>query len=201
MDKKTLFVGLGSFLLIVVVGAAVLMFKTPPSFRGTTYDQPYPDAPEFQLTRSDGSSFQLREMRGNVVLLFFGYTSCPDVCPLTMADLKLAVAGLKEKDASRVKVVFVTVDPKRDTPERAQAYVNHFNPAFIGLSGTDAELTKVWQDYGVYRLEDSGTSAAGSTVDHTARVTMIDQNGKMRVSFSYDAQVADIEHDVELLLQ
>jgi len=201
MDRKTILVGLGSFLLILIVGVAVLIFTAPASFRGTTYDKPYPAAPEFELTRSDGSSFRLSEMRGNVALLFFGYTSCPDVCPTTMAKLKLAVSALKESEAARVKVLFITVDPKRDTPDRVQTYVSRFNPAFIGLGGTETALTKVWQEYGVYRSDVPGSSADSYIVDHTARITMIDQEGNMRVSFGYDVPVDDIVHDLELLLK
>ena len=201
MEKKTLLVGFGSFLLILIVGVGVLFFSTPPSFRGTTYDKPYPAAPAFELTRSDGSSFRLSELRGNVILLFFGYTSCPDVCPTTMAGLKLAVSELNPKAANLVKVLFVTVDPIRDTPDRIQTYAARFNPAFIGLSGTQAQLEKVWNDYGVTRFEVPAGAGASSSLDHTARITMIDQNGSLRVSFGYDAPVEDIVHDLKLLLQ
>jgi len=201
MDRKTLLVGVSSFLLILTIGVAVLVFAKPASFRGTTFGEPYPLASEIELTRSDGSSFQLSEMRGNVVLLFFGYTTCPDVCPTTMAELKLVLAELGEADAARVKVLFVTVDPERDTPERVQEYVDRFNPAFVGLSGSQAELEKIWQAYGVYREIIQGTSAAGYTVDHTARVTVIDQQGNLRISFGFDTPVEDMVHDLKLILK
>ena len=201
MDRKTLLVGIGSFLFIVLVGVAVMFFAKPASFRGTTYDEPYPVAPEIELTRSDGNSFRLSEMRGDVVLIFFGYTSCPDVCPTTMAELKLALAELNAEDASQVKVLFVTVDPERDTPERVQEYINNFNPAFVGLSGKLDDLQKVWQDYGVYREVVQGTSAAGYIVDHTARVTLIDRQGNMRVSFGFATPVEDVVHDLKLILK
>jgi protein SCO1/2 len=201
MKKRTLFVGISSFALIAFVTLAVIIFAKPASFRGATFGEPYPLAPEIELTRSDGSSFRLSEMRGNVILVFFGYTSCPDVCPTTLAELKLVLAELSEEDAARVKVLFVTVDPKRDTPERVQEYVDHFNKSFIGVSGTEAELEKVWQAYGVFRLEMPGSSASGYTVDHTARVTLIDQDGNMRVSFGFDTPVDDVVHDLKLILK
>jgi len=201
MDRKTLLVGVSSFLLILTIGVAVLVFAKPASFRETTYGEPYPLASEIELRRSDGSSFRLSEMRGNVVLLFFGYTSCPDVCPTTLAELKLALSELKEEDVAQVKVLFVTVDPERDTPERVQEYVNRFNPAFVGLSGSQAELEKIWQAYGVYREIIQGTSAAGYTVDHTARVTVIDQQGNLRISFGFDTPVEDMVHDLKLILK
>jgi len=201
MDRKTLLVGVSSFLLILTIGVAVLVFAKPASFRGTTFGEPYPLASEIELRRSDGSSFRLSELRGNVVLLFFGYTSCPDVCPTTLAELKLTLSELKDEDVAQVKVLFVTVDPKRDTPERVQEYVNRFNPAFVGLSGSQAELEKIWQAYGVYREITQGTSAAGYTVDHTARVTVIDQQGNLRISFGFDTPVEDMVHDLKLILK
>jgi protein SCO1/2 len=201
MDRKTLFIGLGSFLFLLAVGIAVLIFAQPARFRGTTFAEPYPVASEVDLTRSDGSRFRLSEMRGHVVLLFFGYTSCPDVCPTTMAELRKALSELSEQDAERVTVVFVTVDPERDTPERVQAYVDQFNPAFIGLSGTKADLEKIWTEYGVFREIVNGQSAAGYVVNHTARVSLIDQQGNLRVSFSFDTPVEDIVHDLKLVLK
>jgi len=201
MDRKILFVGLGSFLLIGIVAIGTILFGKPDSVRGTAYGEPYPVAPAIVLTRGDGSSFQLSEMRGRIVLLFFGYTSCPDICPTTLAELKQALGKLTGEDAKQVQVLFVTVDPERDTPQRMQEYVNHFNPDFIGLSGTEAELGKVWNDYGVYREVVEGTSALGYLVNHTARVTLIDRNGNLRISFGIDMPVEDIVHDLKLVLK
>lgn len=200
MDRKILYVGVGSLLFIGVVAAWTILFAKPASFRGTTYAEPYPPASDFTLARGDGSSFQLSQMRGQVVLLFFGYTSCPDVCPTTLAELNQAMGQLGA-DAEKVRVVFVSVDPARDTPERVQEYVNHFNPAFIGLSGSEAELTKVWREYGVFREIVEGTSALGYIVNHTARVTLIDANGDLRISFSFETPVDDIVHDLNLILK
>src|SRR5690349_12843358 len=123
MDRKTLLVGLIVFLLIGVVAVGVLLFSKPSTFRGTTYGEPYPVAPEFRLARAGGDSFQLSDARGKVVALFFGYTSCPDVCPTTLAELRQALDELGSQ-AEQVQVVFVTVDPERDTPERVQEYVD-----------------------------------------------------------------------------
>ena len=200
MDRKTLLVGLVAFLLVGTVAAGVLLFSGPDAFRGTTYTEPYPLAPEIQLTRAGGTDFRLSEMRGKIVALFFGYTSCPDVCPTTMAELKQALDQVGA-GADQVQVLFVTVDPQRDTPEKMQEYVNHFNPDFIGLSGTEPDLAKVWSEYGVFRQVVDGTSASGYIVDHTARVTLIDQQGNLRVSFPFDTPVEDVVHDLKLLLE
>jgi protein SCO1/2 len=201
MDRKILIVGLVSALLIGVVSVGVVLFGKPDNFRGTAYVEPYPPASEFALTRSDGTSFKLSGMRGSIVLLFFGYTSCPDVCPTTLAELNQALEKISEADVARVQVVFVTVDPDRDTPEQIQTYVNHFNSSFIGLSGMENELSKVWNEYGVFREIVEGTSAAGYLVDHTSRVTLIDGNGNLRVSFGFDTPVDDIVHDLKLILK
>lgn len=200
MDRKILLVGLMSFLLIGAVGAGIFLFSKPANFRGTTYAEPYPVAPDFELARANGNVFQLNEQRGRIVMLFFGYTSCPDVCPTTMAELNQALGEL-DSQADQVQVLFITVDPQRDTPERVQEYVNHFNPSFIGLSGSETELAKVWSEYGVFRQIVEGKSAAGYLVDHTARVTLIDQQGNLRVSFPFDTPVEDIVHDLKLLLK
>ena len=201
MNRRIMLVGLFSFLLIGAVAVGVFLFSKPESFQGTMYAEPYPPAPDIELTRENGDSFRLSDMQGNTVLLFFGYTSCPDVCPTTMAELKQALEKLNEEDANQVRVLFVTVDPERDTPERVQEYVNHFNRDFIGLSGTEPELAEVWQDYGVFRETMEGTSAAGYLVNHTARVTLIDQHGNLRLSYAFGTPVETIVHDLKLLLK
>jgi protein SCO1/2 len=200
MDRKTLLVGLMVFLLIGLVAAGVFLFSKPASYRGTTYAEPYPAAAEIELNQADGTTFRLSKMHGKVVALFFGYTSCPDICPTTMAELRQALERLGPK-AAQVQVLFVTVDPERDTPERVQEYVDHFNPEFIGLSGPEPELARIWQDYGVFREVVDGTSAAGYLVNHTARVTLIDRQGNLRVSLPFDAPVEDVVHDLNLLLR
>ena len=201
MDKKTLLVGVMVILLVGVVAAAVFLFSKPPGLRGTAYTEPYPPAPDFVLTRGSGEKFRLSDARGDVVMLFFGYTSCPDICPTTMAELKMALDKIGEDKSKNVQVVYVTVDPERDTPQRVQEYVNHFDSDFIGLSGSEAELAQVWHEYGVFREIVEGTSAAGYLVNHTARVTVIDQEGNLRVSYPFETPVEDIVHDLQLLIE
>lgn len=201
MDRKILVAGIGTLLLLIAIITAVLLFGKPDQFRGTYYVEPFPVAGEIDLARADGSVFKLSEERGSIVLLFFGYTSCPDVCPTTLAEMKLAVEALKPAEAEQIKVVFITVDPERDTPERVQEYVDHFSTSFIGLSGEESELTKVWSDYGIFREKVDSESATGYLVNHTARILLIDRNGDLRISFPYDAPVEDIIHDLKLALK
>ncbi|GAB4503486.1 MAG: hypothetical protein Fur0043_04780 [Anaerolineales bacterium] len=200
MNSKLLWVGVGLLTLIGVIMAAALFFPQNDSFRGTLYEPARP-APEISLTQGNGSNFRLGEMRGKVVLLFFGYTSCPDVCPTTLSELRRVVHGLGA-DAARAQVVFVTVDPERDTPEKLGQYLAMFDPSFIGLSGSTDELQKVWQAYGVYReVTKMPNSATGYLVNHTARLYVIDLQGNLRLSFAYGTAYEDILHDIEILLE
>ena len=200
MNTRGIQVGLGLMSLIGVVMAVVLYFPKADTFRGTLYDPALP-APEIELARDNGSSFRLSELRGNLVLLFFGYTSCPDACPTTLSELRKVNEELGSA-ASQVKVVYVTVDPERDTPEKIQKYVTIFNPSFIGLSGSLEELEPVWKDYGVYREVDQLTaSASGYLVTHSSRVYVIDQDGNLRLSYSFGTPTGDILHDLKILLK
>jgi protein SCO1/2 len=199
MDRKIIYVGIGALVLIALVAVGTRLFARPPVFRGTSYAEPYPVAPQIELTRANGEVFRLSDQRGRIVLLFFGYTSCPDVCPTTLAELKLVADELGEGSDS-VQVVFVSVDPDRDTPQKIQAYVEHFNPTFIGLSGSNEELKKIWSDYGIFREIAQADSAAGYSVNHTARVTLIDAQGNLRLSYGIETPVEDIVHDLKMLM-
>jgi protein SCO1 len=200
MDKKILWVGFSSLAVVVLATLLTLLFAKSASFRGTAYGEPYPRAPEFELIDSSGDIFRISDQSGKIVLLFFGYTACPDVCPTTLAELNMALNAIPEK-ADSVQVVFVSVDPERDTPQKVQEYVGRFNPSFIGLSGSQEELEKIWKDYGVFRETVQSNSAMGYIVNHTARVTLIDSDGNLRLSYGFDTPVEDIVNDLELLLK
>jgi protein SCO1/2 len=201
MDKKVIVIGFFATIVIAIVATGMVLLAAPAEFRGTSYGEPFPVAEEIELTRFDGTMFRLNDLRGEVVLLFFGYTSCPDVCPTTLAELNLALKDLNLDQAEAVNVVFITVDPERDDPVRVQEYVNHFNAGFIGLSGTEPELAGIWNEYGIFREIVEGTSAAGYLVNHTARVTLIDRQGNLRVSFGFETPVEDIVHDLKMVLE
>jgi protein SCO1 len=199
MNRKTLWV---EFFSLLVVGAAALalLFVKPAGFRGTSYGEPYPKATEIALTRSNGETFRLSEQKGKIVLLFFGYTSCPDVCPTTLAELNQVMGKLGDK-TRQVQIVFVSVDPARDTPEKIQEYVEHFNKSFIGLSGSVEDLQSIWKNYGVFREEVKSESALGYIVNHTARTYLIDKDGNLRLSYGFQTPVDDIVGDLEILLR
>src|SRR5262245_44005123 len=117
---------------------------------------PPPSAMDFTLQASDGSEFKLSQQRGKIILISFGYTSCPDVCPTTLVELSQVRARLGDA-AKRVRVVFITLDPERDTPERLSIYTKAFDPTFIGLTGSAEQLAHVWTMYGVIAEKDTAT--------------------------------------------
>ncbi len=189
MQQKVLLWGVA---LIAVLGLiiGILFFTAKPSFHGAVIDPPIPAA-EIKLMDSNGKLFTLSDLRGKVVILYFGYTNCPDECPLTMAHLKLAmdILGNKSKD---VQVVMISTDPTRDTPDAMKTFLGKFNQGFVGLVGTSDELVKVWKDYGV-TVENGGET-------HSNFIYMIDRAVNFRETFLPDSLPADIAADTNLLL-
>ena len=178
----------------------VLVACGGPSFRGSVLDAPVA-VPDLTLTDQRGQPFRLGDQRGKVVLFFFGYTQCPDVCPTTLATWRKLHQELG-KDAEQVRFVFVTVDPERDTPERLGKHVNAFNPDFVGLTGTPEQLEALYSVFDVVHEKDtSSASAAGYLVNHTATTFVLDQEGTWRLRETYGTPVEDLVHDVRQLLQ
>lgn len=150
------------------------------------------------LIGHDGRSRTIADFRGKVVALFFGYTHCPDVCPTTMADMNRAMKLLGPL-AKDVQVVFVTLDPERDTVEVLNRYVPYFNPDFVGLRG-DADTTKkLAQEFKVFYARQSTDSKAGYLVDHSAGVYAFDRKGDLRLYLNHGQSAKDIAHDLALL--
>jgi protein SCO1 len=154
---------------------------------------------DFSLTDHNGRKVSLADFRGKAVAIFFGFTQCPDVCPTTLSDMARAMK-LLGPDAARVQVLFVTVDPERDTPELLKAYVPQFNPGFLGLYG-DAEATaKVAKDFKIY-VQKRPTGAPGQyTIDHSAQTLVFDANGKVRLFLNYGMEPEKIAADLKVLL-
>jgi protein SCO1/2 len=188
-------------IILVLTGLAISACKqSEPSFRGTVTAEDIPQ-PEFTLTDQHGQTFTLSDQRGKVVLLFFGFTYCPDVCPLTLSTWKHVEEMLKD-DASNVRFVYITVDPERDTPEKLREHLAIFSPNFIGLTGTLEALQQAYSAFGIYREKVKiSESAAGYIINHTSRMYLIDRGGRWQVSFSHDAAVEDIAHDLRELLK
>jgi protein SCO1/2 len=188
------------FSAFMVLAALSLAACGSPSFRGSVLDEPV-HVPDLILTDQDGGTFRLSDQQGNVVLLFFGYTSCPDVCPTTLATWRKVHETLGD-DADRVRFVFVTVDPERDTPERLGMHVRAFNPDFIGLTGTEEELQPVYDFFDiVFEKDTSSGSALGYLINHTATTFVVDPEGQWRLRETFGTEIEDIVHDIRQLLE
>jgi len=171
--------------LLAAVGCSAL----GPSFKGQVVDSE--PAPEINLMDQNANLFQLNDQRGQVVLLFFGFTNCVDVCPLTLAHLKLALESLGES-SDRVRVVMISTDPVRDSRKALHDFLGKFNPEFLGITGSMDELSKIWNDYGVTVLDGGET--------HSSYTYVIDQQGNLRLHFAPDMAPEDIASDLKILL-
>jgi protein SCO1/2 len=170
-------------------------------FHGVPYEPPQA-APPITGLDQNGAPFSLDALQGNVVLVFFGYSSCPDICPTTLAEMRQLRSLIKDK-ADRVKVVYVTVDPERDTPERLKEYLAAFDPTFTGVFNNSIDLEPIKQAYGVVAEKvyyDAKDTAAGYSVDHTARTYLIGPRGRLVTSYPYQSPIENIQKDVEYLL-
>lgn len=198
MVKRALIIGVSILILGIGLAYGLSLFREH-EFSGTVYQDPTL-APPIVLSASDGTTFNLADQQGKIVLVFFGYTSCPDVCPTTLSDLKRVTEILGDK-AEETQVVFVTVDPERDTVDKLHSYLSLFHPSFIGLTGTEDELSPVYAGYGVYReIDTASKTEAGYIVNHSTRLYLINQDGDLYITYSYGTDPEAIAADIEYLL-
>ena len=182
----------------LLIGAACACGAPQPEFHGTTYDETKP-AEDFTLTDQHGRPFRLSDHRGKIVLLFFGYAYCPDVCPVTLSSWRRVEEALGNSED--IEFVFVTVDPERDTPERLREHLANFSDGFHGLTGSQEELEAVYESYGIFmRKVPFSSSAVGYVVDHSTVIIVLDRKGQMRLTIPFDADPDEIVHDVRRLL-
>ena len=154
---------------------------------------------DFQLTDHNGKPRTLADFKGKLVVLFFGYTHCPDVCPTTLAELALVLKQLGEDD-KKVQVLFVTVDPERDTPQLLAQYVPSFNWSFLGLYGDAAATAAVAKEFKIVYQKVAGSSPENYTMDHSAGTYVFDQSGRLRLFVSYGQGATVLSHDIRILL-
>jgi protein SCO1 len=183
--------------LLISLGLAA--HATDARLKSGVFDPPRV-APDFSLAGSDGKELHLSQYRGKVVVLGFGFSHCAEVCPVTLS--KLANAR-KELGASgnEMQVVYVTVDPERDSPARLREYLAHFDPAFVGASGTAQQLEKVRLDYGITASKVASADPSTYFIDHSSFVYLIDRAGRLRAMVPYGRSAGDIAHDVAILLE
>ena len=156
---------------------------------------------DFTLTDQNGKPFTLSDQKGYVVLMFFGYTFCPDVCPMTLSTW-MQVQDTLGNQAEKVKFVYITVDPERDTPERLKDHLNIYSPDFIGLTGSQEDLDSVYNSYGVYHDRNDVEGSEGVYfLSHTSSTYVIDRDGEWRLLLPYGTSVGDIVHEIKLLLK
>jgi protein SCO1/2 len=156
-------------------------------------------ARDFQLTDHNGKPRTLADFKGKVVVVFFGYTHCPDVCPVTMSELA-SVANELGKEAERLQVLFITVDPARDTPEILSKYVPAFNPTFLGLYGDADATARTAKEFKVFYQKQPLPNGAYS-MDHSAGSFIFDPQGRVRLFAQYGQRAQALLHDIRILLQ
>ena len=180
--------------VLVALFVVPLLVGEPHEFVGTVLSDPEP-APAFSLTSDTGETVALDSYRGKVVLLYFGYTFCPDICPDSLSELAdaMEVLGGESED---VQVIMISVDPARDTPDVLGEYMDHFDPRFVGLTGTETEIAEVADQYGVFYEAQEGTAATGYLVDHLASVMLIDKDGKWVEILSYGTTGEQVAADI-----
>ena len=182
-------------LLALVLGCA----PEAPKFRST--DITGADfGRELALTGHDGKPRVLADFRGKAVVVFFGFTHCPDICPTTLADAAQAMKALG-KDAERVQVLFVTVDPERDTPELLARYVPAFDARFLGLTGDPAAVQKAAKEFRIYYEKRAGKTPGEYSVDHSAQSFVLDPQGRLRLFVRHDRIAQDLAEDLRTLIR
>lgn len=191
--------------LLRILGAALLALAlagcvpSQPVFKNT--DLTGADCcKDFRLTDHNGKQRALADFRGKVVVIFFGYTQCPDVCPTTMMEMTAVLQQLG-KDAGRVQMLFVTVDPERDTRELLARYVPAFDPSFLGLFGDLETTARTAKEFRVFYQKQPGGTPGSYTVDHTAGSYVFDPQGRVRLFARYGDGGANLAADLRLLLK
>ena len=153
------------------------------------------------LTDHNGRKVNLDTFKGKVVVLFFGYTHCPDVCPTTLSDMAQALKLLKAEDAAKVQVLFASVDPERDAEAMLKEFVPYFHPDFLGLHGSPEQVAQAAREFKVVYRKFVEPGASDYLIDHSAGSYVLDQSGRLRVYLPYKSTPADIAHDLGLLLK
>jgi protein SCO1/2 len=155
---------------------------------------------DFTLTNQDAQPFELASLRGKVVLVFFGYTMCPDACPTTLSKLSAAYARLTEDERARVKALYISIDPERDTPKVMKEHLTYFGVDAVGLTGSPEDTAKVARQFGAHFERSSEPTAAGYLMSHTVSMFGLDARGQTRLLIDYEANVDTVVRSIRQLL-
>lgn len=187
------------FLSFLISWAAVANASEP--WKSGSFDPPRL-APDFVLDGSSGSPIKMSQFRGKVVALAFGFTYCPRICPVTLANLTKVAAQLDPTAAANFQVVFVSVDPERDSPTRMREFLDFFNPKFLGATGNSEQLEAVRQSYGIMAKRAlSEDKKLGYEVHHSSFIYLIDKEGQLRLLVPFGMPPEDVAHDIKLLIK
>lgn len=193
--QKTHLILFGIAILVGLIAVVGTFFLTGPyAYQGSLIDPPV-QAKDFSLVDQNGGTFRLSDQQGKVLMIFFGYTNCPDECPATLAEFKGLISQMGDS-AQQVRFVFITVDPERDTQARLQEYLANFDPSIIGLTGNPTDLKKVWDDYGIYQEEILSEATSDYSVGHTNRIYAIDVKGNLRLTYPFGIDQDKILQDL-----
>lgn len=188
---------------LVLAASLFLLAACSPSRQNEFMGSDISDASfghQFALTDHNGVRRDLASFKNKLVVLFFGYTHCPDVCPTTLSDMAHALKLLPETAAKQVQVLFVSVDPARDTAQLLKQYVPYFHPDFLGLLGNPEEVALAAKEFRIVYRKHADTGDQHYLVDHTAGSYVLDRNGKLRLFLPFGQPPEDIAHDLKLLL-
>ncbi|GAB4500731.1 MAG: SCO family protein [Anaerolineales bacterium] len=196
MNRKWFLPGL-ALALLAIIALAYLALNQRTALNGSSI-QPPVNMGDFTL-QSDAGPVTLSQFRGKHVILFFGFTHCKDICPVTMALLKKSLSQLGP-DAEKFQVIFVSVDPARDTPQISSEYARLFNPAFLGLTGSTAEIETVTKQYGIsYELLPPDANG-DYEVEHTASVLVLNTQGELMLTWPFGLQAEQMEQDMKAIV-
>lgn len=202
MKRRNVFNILIGILFLILIGWGIILYqiidiKSKSDFYGSVYER---EAPNFTLTGHDGSKVSLSNFKDKVVLLFFGYTNCPDICPITLSVMNNVIDRLGDK-ADNVQVLFVTVDPERDTVEKLKSYMPYYNESFIGLTGTPEEIDKVAVDYNIFYSKEEVDSSSGYLMGHNSSVLLITPDGEIFLRYPQNSMdPVSIAGDIKRIL-
>ncbi|GEM85202.1 SCO family protein [Meiothermus hypogaeus] len=204
MPRRVIWITLIAGLPLLLAIAAFFLSRDTYQPYGTRLLNIRPvEANQFTLTAHDGSSKSLTDFQGKVVLIFFGFVNCPDVCPTTLLELSKVYKALTPAEQAQVQVLLISVDPERDTLEKLRDYVTFFSPSFLGLTGSPEQIAEVAKKYGVFYQKSAIKSPTEYNVDHTATVFALDPKGQLRLVYGNGkaAETERVVRDVRWLLR
>ena len=199
LKSNWLYLGAGLLLGLVIILGGWLFYDRTYTYTGSLIDPPA-RAADFTLLDQNDNPFRLSDQHGKTLLVFFGYTHCPDICPVTLTRFK-EIKRLLGEQANEIEFVFITIDPERDSSAQIKSYLGAFDPGFIGLTGSQDALQDVWQKYGVYREKVPTGNGSDYQMDHSTRIYLVDKNGNWRLTYPFEMEVNGVVADLQHLLR